>query len=74
MVVISGNEGHGCANDSQAIYPQLLFATGDDQGAPETMEGEYCGYYLSIILQSDTYRMNVRCHVFNVCLTKIIIK
>ncbi|KAH3834557.1 hypothetical protein DPMN_107887 [Dreissena polymorpha] len=35
MVVISGNEGHGCAYDTQASYPQFLFATGDDHGAPE---------------------------------------
>ncbi|KAH3750358.1 hypothetical protein DPMN_184879 [Dreissena polymorpha] len=40
MVVVAGQGRHICTFDSQATYPQFLFATGDDYGAPQTMAGE----------------------------------
>ncbi|KAH3750372.1 hypothetical protein DPMN_184893 [Dreissena polymorpha] len=39
MVVVAGQGRHICTFDSQATYPQFLFATGDDYVAPQTMAG-----------------------------------
>ncbi|KAH3750349.1 hypothetical protein DPMN_184870 [Dreissena polymorpha] len=39
LAVISGKEFNNCTYDTQASYPQFLFATDDDLGTPETMEG-----------------------------------
>ncbi|KAH3750350.1 hypothetical protein DPMN_184871 [Dreissena polymorpha] len=39
MVVVAGQGRHFCTYDSHTTYPQFLFSTGDDYGAPQTMAG-----------------------------------